>query len=416
MEILRAFSRFGQCVFLAVVISAIGINIASATIHDISSSNLTVLDPFGGLVNGGATDVYGTYDDSKICSSVSCSQIGMTLATNQEFLGIIWNAHDIRVFSEGTYTFDTACTPADIAAGITDCGGGAPLTLTVPAGQLGAHMLIDWAGSTNIDVAVLWNPEDTFGSPIYDGCLFPSGPDVCDPTHSPTRIWDLASKDGNGDGLQGIPMVDGPFTGFYANFSLNFGPTPPGITVAINVAGGELQECMDTGGSTVTISAETMLFGDAELASVEWTVDGVSAGSGETITPFLEVGSHTVEALATTTTGESDTDLVIVTVTDTVAPDLEVAFVDGRSGVHVSQVERANVQWIVAHFVATDACDPNPVASGVGGFSVQHGDLLKVQGNLNSVTMTTSELELGATATDISGNTSSGSASLYITD
>ena len=211
-------------------------------------------------------------------------------------------------------------------------------------------------------------------------------------------------------------MVDGPFTGFQANFSLNFGPTPPGITVAINVAGGELQECMDTGGSTVTISAETMLFGDAELASVEWTVDGVSAGSGDTITPFLEVGSHTVEALATTTTGESDTDLVIVTVTDTVAPDLEVAFVDGCSGVHVSQIERANVQWIVAHFIATDACDPNPVVSGVGGFSAQHGDLFKVQGNLNSVAMTTSELELGATATDVSGNTSSGSASLYITD
>jgi hypothetical protein len=415
MEILRAFSRFGKCAFLAALFSTIGINTASATIHEISSSNLTIIDPLGFFVSQGATDVYGTYDDSKICSSVSCSHIGMTLATNQAFFGVIWNAHDIRVFSEGTYTFDTACTPEDIAAGITVCGG-VPLTLTVPPGQLGAHILIDWSASTNIDIAILWNPDDAFGTPIYDGCAFPSPPDVCDPTHSPTRIWNLASKDGNGDGVQGIPMVDGPFVGFNANFSLNYGPPPPGITVSINVTGGELQECVEIGGSNVAISAETVLFGDTELAAVEWTIDGVSAGTGETITPFLELGSHTVEVLATTTTGENDTDSIIITVADTVAPDLEVSFVDVRSGDHVSQIARANVQWIATHFVATDACDPSPVTRGVGGFSVEHGDTLKVQGRLNNVTMTTSELELGVTATDASGNISSGSAYLYLTE
>ena len=413
MKVLCFLNEFGRHIFLAAILCMAGVNIASAEIHDISSSNLTILDPFGNLVTEGATDVFGTFDDSKICTSVSCNQIGMTLATNQPFFGVIWTTHDIRVFSEGTYTFDTACTPADIAAGITFCGGGVPLTLTVAPGQLGAHIFVDWSGNTDINVAVVWNPNDAFGSPIYDGCSFPH---TCDPTHTPTRIWDLASKDGNGDGVQGIPMVDGPFAGFNANFSLNLGPTPPGITVSIDVAGGSQQECTETGGSTVNISAETMLFGGAELDSIEWKVDGSSAGSGETITPFLELGTHTVGVLATTNTGESDTDSVTVIVTDTTAPILDVAFIDRRTGEPISQIERANVQWIEAHFTATDACDANPQTTGVGGFAVQNGDLLKIQGNNNTVTMTTSEIDLVATTTDVSGNSISGAATLQITD
>jgi hypothetical protein len=414
MKVLCFLHKFGRYVFLAAILCTVSINIASAEIHDISSSNLTFLDP--NLINEGATDVFGTFDDSKICTSVSCNQIGMTLASNQTVFGLLWTAHDIRVFSEGSYTFDTNCTPADIAAGITDCGGGAPLTLTVAAGQLGAHILIDWGESTNIDVAIVWNTDDAFGSPIYDGCLFPVTPDNCDPTHSPTRIWNLASKDGNGDGVQGIPMVDGPLSGVSANFNLNFGPAPPGITVSLDVAGGPLQECTETGGSPVTISAEIMLFGGAELDSIEWTVDGSNAGLGVTITPFLELGAHTVGVLATTITGESDTDSLPVIVTDKTAPILDVAFIDRRTGEPISQIERANVQWIEAHFTAMDACDANPQTKGVGGFAVQNGDLLKIQGNNNTVTMTTSEIDLVATTTDASGNNNSGAATLQITD
>jgi hypothetical protein len=413
MKVLCFLNEFGRHVFLAAILCMVGVNIASAEIHDISSSNLTILDPFGNMVSEGATDVFGIFDDSKICTSVSCNQIGMTLATNQPFFGVIWTTHDIRVFSEGTYTFDTACTPADIAAGITFCGGGVPLTLTVAPSQLGAHIFVDWSSNININVAVVWNPDDAFGSPIYDGCPFP---DTCDPTHTPTRTWELASKDGNVDGVQGIPMVDGPFASFNANFSLNFGPIPPGITVSIDVVGGSQQECTETGGSTVNISAETMLVGGAELDSIEWTVDGSSAGLGETITPFLELGAHTVGVLATTTTGENDTDSVTVIVTDTTAPILDVAFIDRRTGEPISQIERANVQWIEAHFTATDACDANPQTTGVGGFAVQNGDLLKIQGNNNTVTMTTSEIDLVATTTDVSGNSNSGAATLQITD
>ena len=171
-------------------------------------------------MSGGATDVSGTFDDTLICTDVSCTDFSMTLESSQTFNGLLWTAHDIRTFSEGSYTFDTNCTGADIAAGTTDCGGGAPLDLTVGAGQLGAHMLFDWGTQADIDVAVVWNIDDSFGSPIYDG----AGTANEDLTQTPTRIWNVASKDGNGDGIQGIPMVDGAFVGFNANFNLDMVP------------------------------------------------------------------------------------------------------------------------------------------------------------------------------------------------
>ena len=216
---------------------ALAHGMVNATIHTINDSNFTMLDPTGGLV-GGATDVNGNFDDTKICASVSCTNFAMTLASSEPFFGNLWAAHDIRVFSEGSYVFDTNCTGADIAAGITNCGGSSFLALTVGPGQLGAHMLFDYAPTVNIDVVVLWDFNSAFGSPIYN---------ATDPTQTPTKVWNLASKDGNGDGIRGIPMVDGPFLSFNANFNLDMVPpftlnTPPvanddaaGTTVATPV-------------------------------------------------------------------------------------------------------------------------------------------------------------------------------------
>lgn len=39
------------------------------------------------------------------------------------------------------------------------------------------------------------------------------------------QVWMLASVDGNGDGVMGIPMASGgPFAGFNANFNANLSP------------------------------------------------------------------------------------------------------------------------------------------------------------------------------------------------
>jgi hypothetical protein len=225
------------------LLMALAQGVVNATTRSITGSNFTILDATGSLVGGGATDVNGSFDDTKICTSVSCTEFAMTLASNQPFFGVQWLAHNIRVFREGSYLFDTNCTGAQIAAGTTNCGGTTFLTLTVGPGQLGAHMLFDWNTSTNIDVAILWDLNSAFGSPIYN---------ATDATQTPTRIWDLASTDGNSDGIRGITMVDGPFVGFNANFNLHMTPpftanTPPvanndsvgttiGTPVSINVA------------------------------------------------------------------------------------------------------------------------------------------------------------------------------------
>jgi hypothetical protein len=219
-------SRFLRPVF-ALLMALACLTTANATMHTISNSNFTMIDKTGTVV-GGATDVSGNFDDTKICNSTACTDFGLTLSSSQPFFGTAWTAHNIRVFSEGSYTFDTSCTGADIAAGITSCGGSLSLELTVGPGQLGAHMLFDWGPSKDIDVAVLWDFNSAFNFTIYDGnpATWPtSKPEYYDPTQTSSRVWNVASKDGDNSGFPGIKMVDGPFPDFEANFNLDM--TPP---------------------------------------------------------------------------------------------------------------------------------------------------------------------------------------------
>jgi len=127
------FKTINSYIIKLSVVVLLGVTSGStlATVHIISDSNFTVLDPYGAYVDDD-TDVYGSLDDSMLCNSVTCTLSGsMTLASNTPWFGFIPNWHDIRVFTEGTYVFDTKCTGADIAAGITDCSGGTPLTLSM---------------------------------------------------------------------------------------------------------------------------------------------------------------------------------------------------------------------------------------------------------------------------------------------
>ncbi|MGB5260826.1 MAG: Ig-like domain-containing protein [Gammaproteobacteria bacterium] len=224
----RQTNQFKRQAISLACASLLGIGNATAAIHTISASNFSMLDPLGSLV-GGSIDVTGSFDDSMICTDVSCTMVnGMTLSSNQTFFGNLWTAHDVRVFGPGTYTFDTTCNAAQIAAGTTVCGGGATLTLVVGPGELGAHMLFDWSASSDIDVIVQWDLNAAFGSPIFDGT-----------THTGADIWNLVSVDGAGDTngvtqpdtFRGYKMVDGPFINFNANFNVNM--TPP---FAFNVA------------------------------------------------------------------------------------------------------------------------------------------------------------------------------------
>jgi len=370
-----------------------------------SSSNFTMIGPTGDLI-GGTNDVTATWDDS-VNTSVNSTNFNMSLSSPTPFFGLLWTAHHIRVFGPGNYAFDTTCTVAQLEAGVSVCNNPPTpgqtqqfLTMNVGPNQLGAHMLVDWGFNTNLNIAVVWNEHSTFAGPLWTGC--------CGTSPSPANAWDLTSVDGNGDNVPGIPMINGPFLGFNANFNLGGSSL---LAVTLNIPGGTIQECSSSGGSAVPMSV-SLSGADAAQAAIAWSVDGQSAGAGPSISPFLSLGNHSVTVDATTADGRHGGTTVSVRVVDTHPPMLNVAFVDSRTGQVVTSIDRANVSWIAAQYGASDVCDPTPVVTGFGGFPANNGDLLKVQGNTDSVVLKTPYLDLTVPGKDASGNTASGQARL----
>ena len=222
--------------------------------------------------------------------------------------------------------------------------------------------------------------------------------------------------DSDGDGVTGHAFFSGPFPGFNMSYDFIIGDPPPGISVSIGIEGGTTQECSETGGSMVSLSATIDVVGGAEPGSIEWFVDGESTGTGETASPFLALGSHTVEALASSITGETGTDSITVLVQDTTPPDLDVAFIN-QAGEPITTTSAGT--HVTARILSSDICDPDPVAEGAASpvFAVNDGDPIKIQsGKINTVELPTTAIELSASTTDASGNRNSGMAVLSIID
>lgn len=199
-------------------------------------ANFTMLSSKGFIV-GGTNDVNMVWDGNGYSSSADYTGPGsagnVTASSTTPFFGYTWTAHDIQVFTPGSYSFNTAL------------GGGNPesgtMNVTVGTGQLGMHMLFDWNGNLNIDVFVVANPNSVFGSGVgtkivgspctatTKNCLWTGKGWVGGlASNAPTggQLWMLSSADGNGDGINGIPMTaGGPFGGFNANFNANMTPT-----------------------------------------------------------------------------------------------------------------------------------------------------------------------------------------------
>lgn len=194
-------------------------------------SNFTMLDAQGNVF-GGTNDVIFDWDQTLNLSETDTNfNMSISSAGPFPFFGFVWTAHHTRVFGPGTYSFDSGCTNAEIEA--TGCPAGSAantgpaISMTVPAGYVGSHILFDWNTSTNIDVVNVWEIDgvwDQHGdtdpkNQLYNG-LAGDPPD-------PTTSWKLVSTDVNGDGVNGSPMVDGPFQGFYANFNAGPGASAP---------------------------------------------------------------------------------------------------------------------------------------------------------------------------------------------
>lgn len=215
------------------------------------NANFTMLDPNGLLVDG-AIDVVVTWDKAST-TDVASNDFNMTIvsANPTPFKGFPWVAHHVRTFTGGqSYQIDTTCTTAQLEAGVATCNGPQDsdqveqfLTMNVGSGQIGAHILFNWGATKpstvcglancNIDVGVVWDQNEQWTDPdpsasktntLYLGQPGETGP-------APDAFWDLVSTDPDGDLINGIKMVDGPFKGFNANF--NFNPDSTAESAAI---------------------------------------------------------------------------------------------------------------------------------------------------------------------------------------
>ena len=190
--------------------------------------NFTMLEKDTGDTFGGTNDVVLEWDGVTLNTNEIDTNFGNVLLyseSSQPFVGAIWSAHHIRVFGPGSYSFDSGCTSAEM--GLHGCSAGSAsssgpaVSMTVGAGQIGMHMLFDYNGIFDIDIVNVWDQNAAWNDSTGQGDAYNDlwmgfagiAPD-------PTTRWSLVSSDVNGDGINGLPMVDGPFTGFYANFNL----------------------------------------------------------------------------------------------------------------------------------------------------------------------------------------------------
>lgn len=198
---------------------ASGVQAASTT-----DNNFTMLNT-DGVVIGGTNDVAATWDGLYESSVSSTNFSHMSLSSTTPFFAYNWTTHHIRVFGPGTYTIDTTCTVAQMEAGVSVCNNPLAIgqtqqhyTFTVGADQIGGHMLFDWNTSTNIDIVDVWSTNAVFGpSAMHTGA---SGGNPAN------TVWALMSTDWDGDGINGVKMIDGPFINFSANYNLNAVPIP----------------------------------------------------------------------------------------------------------------------------------------------------------------------------------------------
>ncbi|MEE8343456.1 MAG: DUF5666 domain-containing protein [Gammaproteobacteria bacterium] len=173
----------------------------------------------------GSTDVMFTWDGS-LNTDANSTNVNATLSSPSTFFAWSWQAREVRIFGPGEYVFDTGLDWMESTQFGTTNLGGKLIRLTVGPGQLGAHMLMDWGpdviGSPcgkdgcNIDIAVLWDVNG-----VYTGST-----GISDDLGAKGQIFNLASVDGDGDGVPGFAMVEYWFQGVNVVFNLNI-TSPP---------------------------------------------------------------------------------------------------------------------------------------------------------------------------------------------
>jgi hypothetical protein len=194
-----------------------------------------------------------------------------------------------------------------------------------------------------------------------------------------------------------------------------------GINIYIIIPEGTQQECAVTGGSDVTMVGNVYVADPGEIASILWYLDGDSTpiASGEEVEFFVPFGTHSVEAEVTTFTLGDASNTTSITIEDTVAPQVNPAFLDPKTGAVITSVKRKGSIDISEGVI--DTCDPAPTTTSTVGIPAQDGYAFVIKGNkkVASTSVTsgpnTDTATLSVIAEDASGNMAGNSADLTVT-
>lgn len=162
----------------------------------------------------------------------------------------------------------------------------------------------------------------------------------------------------------GGPDLGEPNTFIFAFGGIGGTPIEPPVDVNVapvaDAGADSFPVCVSHGGTSVTLSGTGSTDSDGTIASYEWKdSDGDVIGTSATATVTLPLGTHTFTLKVTDDDGASDTDDVVVTVTDTSAPTLSVGATPGTLWPPNHKYHLVSVAT-----VASDACDGSVAVAG----------------------------------------------------
>ena len=196
-------------------------------------------------------------------------------------------------------------------------------------------------------------------------------------------------------------------------------PIPPTKSVSILLTGGSSHECSSPGGSSIEATANIITTDMTDIAAVHWELDGADAGSGITVNIPTPLGEHTISVDVDTLASGLFQSSSQVTVSDSTAPELDIHFIDQRSGAEITEVTSNGKHFVTVRYDVVDDCDPAPTASGIAVLvhAIDDGDTITIEKNkLATATLGTSAVNVSADAIDASGNRRHRESQLLIVD
>lgn len=192
------------------------------------------------------------------------------------------------------------------------------------------------------------------------------------------------------------------------------GPPPPTQDISIVLNGGSNQECASTGGNTITANVDITTSDVNDIVSVNWLLNNVSVGSGNSIDTFASLGIHELSVEVTTVDSGTFIRSTPVTIADNTNPNLDILFINQKTGDEITQVSRQFKNTVKIIFNATDICDPELISTGYATQSdfVDNNSTIEI----DKGKLITTAVNVSGYSSDSSNNSTHINATLLIVD